>query len=233
MQLFYAPDITTPEYIMQQQESRHAVKALRLTSGDRLRLTDGRGHIYTAVVTDPDPRACAVRIEETCDAPRERPYRLTMAVALTKNPERYDWFLEKATEVGCDTFIPMVTENSERRTMRPERAEKIIAGAVKQSLKAWSPQLMPLASFEQVAAMAFEGRRLIAHCREGEKKTIGELVAPGGDVMIMIGPEGDFSQREVEAALAAGFGAATLGTSRLRTETAALMAVMAVNFVNQ
>lgn len=233
MHLFYTPDITQPTYTLGAEESRHAVRVMRLAAGDALQLTDGRGNIYTAEVVEADPKACTVRITDVRTGIAERPYKLTMAVAPTKNPDRYEWFLEKATEVGCDTFVPVTTERSERRVFKEERSRKVITSAVKQSLKAWHPELEPLTDVREIIKRPLDGRKLIAHCNDGDKKTIREAVRPGEDALILIGPEGDFSPAEVELARQNGFVEITLGQARLRTETAALAAVMHMAFINQ
>lgn len=234
MQLFYAPDIVPPFHILTEEESKHCVRVLRMGEGDRLMLTDGRGNMYTAQVTDADPKRCAVEVITTETGYGRRPYSLTMAVAPTKNPDRYEWFLEKATEVGCDVFIPIECAHSERRSIKHERSEKVITSAVKQSLKAYHPMLEPVTNVRDVIRRPFDGRKLIAHCREdaGERTSIKEALPAGGDTLILIGPEGDFSREEVELALANGFTAVTLGEARLRTETAALAAVMFTSFAN-
>ena len=234
MQLFYAPDIVPPYHILNEEESKHCVRVLRMTEGSRLMLTDGRGNMYTAQITNADPRRCSVEVVATETAYGKRPYSLTMAVAPTKNPDRYEWFLEKATEVGCDVFIPIESAHSERRNIKHERSEKVITSAVKQSLKAYHPMLEPLTNVKEVIQRPFEGRKLIAHCRDdaGERTTVKEALTAGGNTLVLIGPEGDFSREEVELALANGFTAVTFGEARLRTETAALAAVMFTSFAN-
>lgn len=165
MQLFYAPHITLPTYTLAEEESKHCVRVLRLSAGDTIMVTDGRGNLHTARITDPNPKKCVVEIVATQAEYGRRGYGLTMAVAPTKNSERYEWFLEKATEVGCDVFIPIECSHSERRTLKPERAVKVITSAVKQSLKAYHPLLEPLTNIGDVIARPFEGLKLIAHCR--------------------------------------------------------------------
>lgn len=234
MHLFYTPDIAGQQYILSEEESKHAVRVLRLGKGSALALTDGRGTLYEAVVSDANPKRCTVDIVATTTEYGKRNYNLTMAVALTKNIDRYEWFLEKATEIGCDTFIPLVGEHSERRVLKHERAEKVITSAVKQSLKAYHPVLEPLAGFRDVAARDFGGVKLIAYCgEEYEKKLVRDCVAPGDRVTILVGPEGDFSPEEVKFAVEKGFVPVSLGESRLRTETAAVFAVSYVAFINQ
>jgi 16S rRNA (uracil1498-N3)-methyltransferase len=162
------------------------------------------------------------------------PYRLTMAVAPTKNIDRYEWFLEKATEIGVAEFIPLVSEHSERKVIKAEREEKVITAAVKQSLKAYHPVLSELTPFAEVVRKGFVGRKFIAHCGDAvkEKKYLASTLHKGEDVLILIGPEGDFSPEEVRLAVENGFEEITLGTQRFRTETAAVVAVDMVSIVN-
>lgn len=235
MQLFYAPDIIIPRHVLSEEESRHCVKVMRLGPGDEVRLTDGRGNLYIARVAEPDPRRCVVEIERTVSSYEERGYELNVAVAPTKNPDRFEWFLEKATEIGIDTIIPLECARSERRSINAARCHKVIVSAMKQSLKARLPQLEPMTGFREAVTRPFDGQKLIAHCdtARGERLYIGRAVAKGARTLILIGPEGDFSPEEITFAVENGFREITLGPCRLRTETAATVAAMAVSFVNQ
>lgn len=233
MQLFYVPDITPPHYTLPEEESGHCLKVLRLGHGDEIHLTDGRGNLYRAVIEEPHPKHCGIRVVETFAQYGKRSYTLTLAVAPTKNTERWEWFLEKATETGIDRIIPLECRHSERRTLKNERSERIITSAVKQSLKAYHPRLDDMTTFSEVVSMPFEGRKLIAHCRPCARRVfIGEAFAKGDNVLILIGPEGDFSEQEIELARSNGFTEISLGESRLRTETAALAAVTIASYVN-
>ena len=233
MQLFYAPEITTPLYTLPEEESGHCVRVLRLREGDSLHITDGRGTLYRAVVEDPHPKRCTIRIVEEHTEWEKRPYRLTIAVAPTKNIDRIEWFVEKATECGIDRIVPVLCDHSERKVIKGERLEKIAISAMKQSLKAYLPTIEPLTPLCEVLAEPFEGTKLIAHCEEDmERIFMGEKIQGGENVMVLIGPEGDFSREEIEAARKAGFTEISLGNSRLRTETAALAATMFTAFVN-
>ncbi len=233
MQLFYAQDITLPEYTLSEEESRHCEKVLRLGVGDTVHLTDGRGTLYTARIAATG-RRCVVAIERQIENFEQRSYHLTMAVAPTKNMDRYEWFAEKATEVGVDCIVPLECEHSERRVIKNERVDKIVVSAMKQSLKAYKPQVEPLTAFKRFIEQPFDGKRLIAHCEASEgKKALGDVVGRGERVQLLIGPEGDFSTAEIEAARAAGFVEVSLGDMRLRTETAALAGVMYISFINQ
>jgi 16S rRNA (uracil1498-N3)-methyltransferase len=202
-------------------------------TGNTVHLTDGRGNLYETRIVNADPRRCEVEVTETIREYGRRPYRLTMAVAPTKNIDRFEWFLEKATEIGVDCIVPLLSQNSERRVLKPERAEKVIASAAKQSLKAYFPILEPLTDVKEVVAQPFEGVKLIAHCREGGARVpVAEALRPATDALILIGPEGDFTEDEVALARAYGFIEISLGESRLRTETAATVATTAVYLQN-
>jgi len=233
MQLFYAPDLTAPLYTLGEEESKHCIRVLRLRRGDTLHLTDGRGTLYRCEIAEEDARRCTVRVVERTPDYERMPYRLTMAVAPTKNIDRYEWFLEKATETGIDRIIPIECRHSERRILKRERGERVVTSAVKQSLKAYRPQLDELTPLGEVIAMPFRGTKLIAHCHPGTpRRFIGNVLPRGGDTLVLIGPEGDFSEEEIAAARAAGFTEVSLGESRLRTETAALAVVTAAALVN-
>ena len=236
MQLFYAPDLTTPRYTLGEEESKHCIRVLRLRRGDTLHLTDGRGTLYRCEIAEEDARRCTVRVVERFPDYERMPYRLTMAVAPTKNIERFEWFLEKATEVGVGTIIPLETEHCERRVFKPERGERVITAAMKQSLKAYRPTLRPLTPFGEAAAMPFEGRKFIAHCAPAQspegKAYLPATLRRGEAALILIGPEGDFSPEEIAFARANGFEEITLGAQRLRTETAAVAAVVMVSVAN-
>lgn len=236
MQLFYAPEIEPPLHTLDEEESRHCVRVLRLGRGDGIHLTDGRGNLYRAEIVEADPRHCTVRVVETLPEFERMPYRLVMGVAPTKNPDRFEWFLEKATEVGVTRIIPLETAHSERRSFKPQRGEKVITAAMKQSLKAYRPELSPLTAFREAVAEPFEGRSLIAHCEAAHstagKRFLPRLLQAGEAVRIFIGPEGDFSPEEIDLALAHGFEEITLGPQRLRTETAAVVATVMAATIN-
>lgn len=209
------------------------MRVLRLQKGDRLHITDGKGTLYEAVVEESHPKRCTIRIVEEFAEWEKRHYKLTVAVAPTKNIDRIEWFVEKATECGIDRIVPILCDHSERKVVKQERLDKIAISAMKQSLKAYLPQIDTLTPVRQFIAEAPQGVRLIAHCEEDmERIFFGEMVHKGEDVVVLIGPEGDFSREEIEAARKAGFREVTLGDARLRTETAALAATMFTAFVN-
>ena len=236
MQLFYAPDIVPPLHTLNEEESKHCIRVLRLQCGGRIHITDGRGNLFCCEITDDNPRRCTVRVVSAETGFEKLPYALTMAVAPTKNSERFEWFLEKATEVGVTAVVPLETEHSERRVFKPERGEKVVTAALKQSLKAYRPELHPLTPFREAAARPFEGRKFIAHCAPALSPA-GKIYLPatlrkGESALVFIGPEGDFSDAEIAFARANGFEEITLGTQRLRTETAAVVATVMASVAN-
>jgi 16S rRNA (uracil1498-N3)-methyltransferase len=233
MHLFYTPDLQDDDYRLSEEESKHCVRVLRLTQGDTLFLVDGKGLLCEAVIVAAHPKACMLKVTDKKPGFGMRKYQLTIAVSPTKNIDRYEWFLEKATEIGIDGVIPLLSRYSERKEIKPERLEKVMVSAIKQSIKAYLPQLMPLQTFKQVVKTPFDGQKFIAHCNDGEKILLRDAITKGGRVLILIGPEGDFSNEEVESALKEGFVPVSLGDSRLRTETAALVACHTVNLNNQ
>lgn len=235
MQLFYAPEISLPRHTLTEEESRHCIRVLRMTIGDELHLTDGRGTMHRCKVVDDNAKRCVVEVVETTPEYEPLGYRLVMAVAPTKIIDRFEWFLEKATEIGVTEIYPIECEHSERRQIKDEREEKVITAAVKQSLKAYHPKLHPMTSVRDVIAMDFEGDKFIAHCDSsfGQKEYLGKLVKKSRDTLILIGPEGDFSKEEINFAAQNGFTAITLGRERLRTETAAVVATTVVSTINK
>ena len=233
MHLFYTPDLQDDTYRLSEEESKHCVRVLRLTEGETLFLVDGKGLYCEAEITVAHPKACILKVVEKHYNYGKKEYQLTIGVAPTKNIDRYEWFLEKATEIGIDKIIPLISRYSERKEIKPERLEKVMVSAMKQSIKAYLPILNPLQKFNELIKMSFSGQRFIAHCNEGAKVLLRDAVIKGKDVLILIGPEGDFSTEEVESAMNEGFIPISLGDARLRTETAALVACHTVNLINQ
>lgn len=213
-------------------ESAH-VKVMRLKPGDQVRLTDGKGNFADAVLEDTNPRSSTVRIVEVSTEPSKE-FRLMMAVAPTKNIARYEWFIEKATEIGVDEIIPLYCDHSERERLRVDRLEKVAISAMKQSLKASLPKIHePMAFNDLVNGPALPKSLFIAWIDENVTLHLKDLYRKGEDTLILIGPEGDFSAREIAHAKACGFVPVSLGKARLRTETAALFACMIVNLINE
>ena len=235
MQLFYTPDINPshPNYILSEEESKHGIRVLRLEAGDEVQLIDGKGGLYHASILDAHPKRTVLQINSVEQAFNKRNHYLHIAIAPTKNIERIEWFLEKATEIGIDEITPIICQRSERKDVKIERLDKIITAAMKQSLKAYHPVLNEVVSYNQLPAKPFDGQKFIAHCEKSEKANLRDALVPQGNYLILIGPEGDFTANEIDEALQNGFKAITLGESRLRTETAALEACFEVNFLNR
>ena len=233
MHLFYTPDLKDDNYRLSEEESKHCVRVLRQTEGDTLFLVDGKGLFCEAVILVAHPKGCELKVVNRQSGYGKRDFKLIMGVSPTKNIDRYEWFLEKATEIGIDSVIPVIGRYSERKEIKPERLEKVMVSAIKQSIKAYLPRLEPLQSFKTTIKIPFEGQRFIAHCNAGEKILLRDAIKKGADVMILIGPEGDFSVEEVDAAISEGFIPVSLGEARLRTETAALVACHTIHLINQ
>ncbi len=231
MHIFYTPDIQSNIYTLNETESKHCVQVLRLQVGADIQLIDGAGGFYTAKITNNHPKRCSVEVIDKQQNVGKRPYYLHIALALTKQIERFEWFLEKATEIGIDEITPLLCEHSERKVVNNERLEKIIVSAVKQSMNGFMPKLNEMTKFQHVIKNNFEGNKFIAHCIESEKKTIKELINPQLKTLILVGPEGDFSPAEVVMAKQLNFSELSLGNSRLRTETAGIVACHSVGFM--
>lgn len=232
MHVFYTPDIAV-DGELPEEEAGHCLRVLRLGVGDEVMLTDGKGFFYKAVITAATGKRCQVKVVETIDQAPLWNGHLHLAMAPTKNMDRIEWFAEKATEIGFDELSFVNCRFSERKVIKTERIEKIVVSAVKQSLKARKPLVNELTDFGKFIQQKFEGQKFIAHCYEGDKPLLKDVLIPGKDAVVLIGPEGDFSPEEVQKAEAAGFQAISLGKSRLRTETAALVAVHIMNLFNQ
>jgi 16S rRNA (uracil1498-N3)-methyltransferase len=235
MQLFYTPDIdpSLSQYFLSEEESKHCIRVLRLETGSEVQLIDGKGGLYTARIQDAHPKRTILQITSVIAAFNKRNHYLHIAIAPTKNIERMEWFLEKATEIGIDEISLIICQRSERKEVKTERLNKIITSAIKQSIKAYHPVLNEPVSFNQLLAKPFEGQKFIAHCEKRDKTNLRRELIAGGKYLVLIGPEGDFTPNEIDDALQNGFKAITLGESRLRTETAALEACFEVNFLNR
>jgi 16S rRNA (uracil1498-N3)-methyltransferase len=235
MQLFYNPDITkdTTQITFDKIESRHIVRVLRKKEDAILHITNGKGFLFDAKIIVASDKKCIAEIIAIQEKPKPWNYYLHIAIAPTKNNDRIEWFLEKATEIGINEITPIICNNSERRIVKLERFEKIIQSAMKQSLKFTLPKLNEPVKFNDFINKEFDGRICIAHCEEQEKNLLQSVVNPTEKTTILIGPEGDFSSQEITKALEKNFTPISLGESRLRTETAALVAVNTVSFINQ
>jgi len=231
MHLFYCPDISDHLYTLNEDESKHCIRVLRLQKRDIIHLTDGKGKLFRTTLIDDHPKHCTVEILETKSEYGKRNFNLHMAVAPTKNISRYEWFLEKATEIGINHITPIICEHSERKEVKVNRLERVVLAALKQSLKAYMPVIDEATKFNELLKKDFEGQKFIAYC-EGETKLLKQVYKAGNNALILIGPEGDFSPEEVGLAEKAGFIPVSLGSSRLRTETAAIAACHTFNLIN-
>lgn len=237
MQLFYTPDIRIGQdhFLLSEEESKHAIRVLRLEIGSAGHLVDGRGNLFSAEIVDAHPKRTLFHISKVIERYGESTYHLHIAIAPTKNMDRLEWFVEKATEIGVQQITPIICDRSERKDVKRERLEKVAITAMKQSLKAYLPQINEGVSFSNFLKTVADADvpKLIAHCGEGQKAYIGELLKPKGNYLIMIGPEGDFSTAEISLAQNEGMKPLSLGESRLRTETAALLACAEVHLLNR
>ncbi|CAD0005373.1 16S rRNA (uracil(1498)-N(3))-methyltransferase [Flavobacterium salmonis] len=234
MQLFYNPNIdeTTETFSFDKEESRHIIKVLRKKDSDILHVTNGLGLLFETEITLASDNKCIVEVLSIKKSPKPR-FRLHLAVAPTKMNDRFEWFLEKATEIGIQEITPVFCDRSERKVVNKERFEKIILSAMKQSNETFLPKLNEAISFKEFIKQKNEGLQLIAHCEETAKKSLKEVLKPNENVTLLIGPEGDFSEKEIILALENNFQPVTLGNTRLRTETAAVVACHSVVFFNE
>lgn len=231
MHVFYTPDIANTQELPE-EEAGHCLRVLRLGIGDEVMLTDGRGFFYQAVIAAATQKRCMVKIVSKTE---QEPFwggHLHLALAPTKNMDRMEWLAEKATEIGFDELTFLNCRFSERKVIKTDRIEKIVVSAVKQSLKARKPVVNEMTDFRKFMERDFSGQKFIAHCYEGEKPLLRDMLHPDEDAVILVGPEGDFSPEEVTLAMEKGFQPVSLGKSRLRTETAALVAVHLMNLTH-
>jgi len=234
MQLFYNFEIdeNTKTFHFDKEESRHIIKVLRKKDSDILFVTNGLGFIFKTEIILASDNKCTVKIIEIekSEAPK---IHLHLAVAPTKMNDRYEWFLEKATEIGIQEITPIICDHSERKIVKTERFDKIILSAMKQSNQAFLPKLNDPVSFKDFISKDLSGQKFVAHCEETDKKTLKNLLQKEQSVTILIGPEGDFSQKEIKLALENNYLPVSLGNTRLRTETAAIVACHSVVFANE
>lgn len=235
MQLFYHPDISETDSIITfpKDESRHILKVLRKNPGDILKVTNGKGFLFTTEIISTSPQKCIAKVIQV-EKEESPAYQLHLLVAPTKMNDRYEWFLEKATEIGIQEITPVICGNSERKVIKPERFEKVIQSAMKQSLHYRKPILNEAINFQDLINLNVRGNKFIAHCEEGkERNALKELIQPGEKYNILIGPEGDFTSTEIELAIKGGWRPVSLGKSRLRTETAAIVACHTIALLNE
>ncbi|WP_309642118.1 16S rRNA (uracil(1498)-N(3))-methyltransferase [Flavobacterium sp.] len=234
MQLFYNPNIdeATIDFTFDKEESKHIVKVLRKKDGDILFVTNGLGFLFKTEIVLAIDTKCTVKIVGFEKAPTPK-FHLHLAVAPTKMNDRFEWFLEKATEIGVSEITPIICDHSERKQIKIDRFDKIVTSAMKQSNQYYLPKLNEVVAFKDFIKMKNEGMLFIAHCEETNKKLLKELLEPNTNLTILIGPEGDFSSKEIELALDKKFVPVSLGNTRLRTETAAIVACHSVVFLNE
>ena len=236
MQLFYCKDITPNAFCtLDAEESRHAVRVLRLREGDELNVTDGKGNLYTCQIVEASDKACSIQSISPLIS-HLSPFTFHLAVAPTKNPSRMEWLMEKAVEIGVGEITLLDCDHSERSFLKTDRLEKLAISAMKQSLHTVLPEIHPAVSLRDLLSTThypLPTQKFIAHCEADKPRTpLATALQPGQDTVVLIGPEGDFSDEEIALALECGFQPVSLGPSRLRTETAALYAVTAFNLIN-
>ena len=235
MYLFYCPDIETKQ-TLSEEESGHCVRVLRYSVGDEILITDGKGTTYTARITNPHPKHCDFEIISREKQEPHHHFHLHIAVAPTKNIERLEWAIEKCVEIGVDEITPLLCRFSERKQLRTDRLEKIILSAAKQSLTPYLPVLHDLTPYDEFISRQKEDvstQKFIAHCYKEDKRVLKNEIEQDRNVLVLIGPEGDFSEQEIAEALAIGFIPVSLGESRLRTETAAVVACHTAVLINE
>jgi 16S rRNA (uracil1498-N3)-methyltransferase len=233
MNLFFAPDIKEGLFHLPDEESKHIVRVLRMKTGDSIFLTDGLGNLAEAAIIDTSSKQCTVQTIRVLKDYHKRPFHLHIAIAPTKNTDRFEWFLEKSTEIGIDVITPLICAHSERTHLKTDRLQKVIVAAMKQSLKAYLPILNEPVEFGKFIQRPFDGKKFIAYCEQNETSELKNIYRKGAKTLILIGPEGDFSPLEVESAKKQGYVPISLGKSRLRTETAGIVACTIINFLNQ
>ena len=229
--LFYCPNILESP-VLPEEESYHCVKVLRTQEGEIINVTDGKGSFYHCELVQAYPKQCIMAIRQQSKAVLNRSFSLHIAFAPTKQMDRNEWFLEKGTEIGIDRFTPLLCRYSERKEIKVERLRKIVVSAMKQSMQAYLPEVETMVSFEALVKRPFQGRKFIAHCHDLPKKELVQTYRKGENALILIGPEGDFSEREVERAIELGFEPVSIGETRLRSETAALVSMHTIHVIN-
>lgn len=232
---FYAPELPQKP-VLPAEESSHAIRVLRKRVGDEIEAVDGRGHVYRCRLIGDSSKGAALQIDEVIDCPKVWNCSITVAVAPTKHMDRMEWLVEKLVEIGVDRIVPLRCRRSERKEIKEERLQKIAVSAMKQSLKAVMPQIDANTAFADFMkeCSATDAQKFVGYCDDAvERKLLARSYEPGRDVIIMIGPEGDFAPEEIAAAREAGFVPVTMGDNRLRTETAALVGCDTIHIVNQ
>lgn len=233
MEIFYAPDIAGDSYVLDEKESKHIIRVLRMVKDQEVRLIDGKGNLYNGIIIDPDQKKCIIRITGSINNFEKRNYRLHIAISPLKNPERFEWFIEKSVEIGIDEITPLICRNTEKKGIKTERINNLIISAMKQSLKATKPVLNEPCNFGEFISGYKIGIRMIAHCDKKQiRQSISEIYSKKENAIILIGPEGDFTPEEIGNAIETNFIPVHLGSSRLRTETAGIAACHSIYFIN-
>lgn len=234
MQLFYNQHIkeTDTSFVFDKEESKHIIKVLRKKENDILFVTNGLGYLFKTKISLASDSKCTVNVI-SFEKQEVSKFNLHLAVAPTKMNERYEWFLEKATEIGVQEITPIICEHSERKVIKIDRFQKIIESAMKQSLHYYIPKLNEPITFKDFIKKKIDGQKFIAHCEETDKKSLKNELKTNSDVTILIGPEGDFSVKEIQLALDNNYYPVSLGNTRLRTETAAVVACHSVVYTNE
>lgn len=234
MQVFYIRDISGKHCFLDESESRHCIKVLRLKKGAEVKMIDGKGNLYQGRIADADPKRCFIEVVSVISDFEKRDYRLHIAISPLKNPDRFEWFIEKSVEIGIDEITPLICSRTEKPGIKPERINSLIVSAMKQSLKAKDTILNDTIPFNDFIRFSHKGTLMIAHCsNDFNKKGIRDVYRKEDNAVILIGPEGDFTEDEIAAAIKSGFTPVHLGRSRLRTETAGIAACHSVYFINQ
>lgn len=234
MQVFYAPNCQLGFFPLQEEESKHVVRVLRMQKGDPVFVIDGKGKLFEGIIFEPHLKHCILQLTKVTDNFEQRNYRLHIAISPLKSVDRFEWFVEKAIEIGIDEITPLQCSRTEKKNVNTERLNRIAESAMKQSLKAFHPVINEMKSFEKfILAQSSDLKKGIAYCDDGKKEFIGSVFKKNEQALILIGPEGDFTPTEVELALKNNFIGLSLGDSRLRTETAGIVACHSISFINQ
>lgn len=232
MQLYYVPEIKSQILDLPEEEALHCIRVMRLKKGNEIHITDGKGKLCSAVIIEIEGKKCSIIVKDTVDSHEKRKYKLILAVAPTKNIDRFEWFIEKSTEIGVDEIIPVICEHSERKQVKKDRLDRIAVAAMKQSLKAYCPIIKEAESFTEVIRNVKADRKFIAVCNNPDATLLSNIECKGNDVLVLIGPEGDFSMDEIKSAINNGYTPVSLGSNRYRTETAALLACHSIYLKN-
>ena len=234
MQIFYAPDIAGDTYTLDEKESKHIIRVLIMIKGADVMFIDGQGNLYEGIISDPDQKRCTIKVTGRINDFERRNYRLHIAISPLKNPERFEWFVEKSVEIGIDEITPLICRNTEKPGIKYDRVNNLIISAMKQSLKATRTVLNDTCNFKDFIKMDLKGIMMIAHCDNSIERTkISDVYSKNENAVILIGPEGDFSKEEIDSAIKSNFSPVHLGPSRLRTETAGVAACHSIYFLNQ